>query len=75
MLKILKRLSSTVASLFSIMLNCEILLFLLFSLNDPKMYILKNTLLLNQARYHAIQSPLQFTNVFVYSDFSGKNQS
>ncbi len=52
------------------MLNCEILLFLLFSVNDPKNIYSKNTLLLNQARYNRIQSPLQFTSVFVYSDFS-----
>jgi hypothetical protein len=51
------------------MLNCEILLFLLFSVNDPKNIYIKNTLLLNQPRYNGIQSPLQFTSVFVHSDF------
>jgi hypothetical protein len=52
------------------MLNCEILIFLLFSVNDPKNIYIKNTFLLNQPKYNGIQSPLQFTSVFVYSDFS-----
>jgi hypothetical protein len=50
MTKIKLNFQSTLASLFSVVLNCKLLLFLLLKVDDKKK-ILLNTLLSNQPRY------------------------